>query len=138
MSQKQPISTKRLLFRLPTCLRSAILTPLHSVLLWGLVRHFAPPPKKLGGGGKAHFIASAAGAAKPWSPLSVRRVTWICVCVDILYCRQVTTTITQPLEHSHSRFEFIRFDSLRESIPIDSFCKKIGLSIHYSCHAVLN
>jgi len=124
MSQKQPISTKRLLFRLPTCLRSAILTQLHSVLLWGLVRHFAPPPKKNSGGGRHTSLHLPRAPRSLGTPLSVRRVTWICVCVDILYCRQVTTTITQPLVHSHSRFEFIRFDSLRESIPIDSFCKK--------------
>jgi len=34
------------------------------------------------------------------------------------------------LEHSNSRFESILFDSLRESIRIYSFSKKIGLSIH--------
>ena len=37
---------------------------------------------------------------------------------------------TFPLEHSNSRFESILFDSLCESIRIDSFSKKIGLSIH--------
>ena len=34
------------------------------------------------------------------------------------------------VEHSNSRFESILFDSLCESIRIDSFGKKIGLSIH--------
>ena len=39
------------------------------------------------------------------------------------------------LEHSNSRFESIRFDSLCESISIDSFCKKSAFRFT-SCHAV--
>jgi len=34
------------------------------------------------------------------------------------------------LEHSNSRFESILFDSLCESIRINSFCKNIGLSFY--------
>ena len=40
-----------------------------------------------------------------------------------------------PLEHSNSRFESILFDSLCESIRIDSFSKKSAFRFT-SCHAV--
>ena len=43
--------------------------------------------------------------------------------------------VLQRLEHSDSRFESIHRFILSESIRIDSFCKKIGLSIH-CCPAV--
>jgi len=42
---------------------------------------------------------------------------------------------TCMLEHSNSRFESIRFDSLCESIRIDSFSKKSAFRFT-SCHAV--
>jgi len=38
--------------------------------------------------------------------------------------------VTCLVEHSDSRFESIHRFVLSESIRIDSFCKKIGLSIH--------
>jgi len=34
------------------------------------------------------------------------------------------------MSHPSRAFQFLRFDSLCESIRIDSFCKKIGRSIH--------
>jgi len=40
------------------------------------------------------------------------------------------------LEHSNSRFELIRFDSLCESIRIYSFCKKKSAFRFTSCHVV--
>ena len=39
--------------------------------------------------------------------------------------------LISAVEHSDSRFESIHRLILSESIRIDSFCKKIGLSIHY-------
>jgi len=45
------------------------------------------------------------------------------------------TVRSLALEHSNSRFESSRFDSLCESIRIDSFCKKSAFRFT-SCYAV--
>jgi len=66
-----------------------------------------------------------AASVGPCAPCDGRHVVDLCVGPSCL----------PWVEHSNSRFESIGFDSLCESIRIDSFCKKSAFRIT-SCHAV--
>jgi len=55
----------------------------------------------------------------------------------VLKVQSDVNTSTVGLQHSNSRFESNRFDSLCESIRIDSFSKKSAFRFT-SCHAVFS